>query len=117
VWDSDFYRLSSTVRRRQNKIYDFDDCYNRKYSSKIKIARFDPSVLDEFKKLNIDKNNCRNRLTLPQDRIIVTVQEYLYAENIVITGDWLPYDTLDERGVFMLKVSSVEEVGENWCMQ
>ena len=40
------------------------------------------------------------------------MQEHLYAENIVITGDWLPYNTLDERGVFMLKVSSVDEVGE-----
>lgn len=45
------------------------------------------------------------------DQFSGSMQEHLYAENIVITGDWLPYDILDERGVFMLKVSSVDEVG------
>jgi len=218
VWGSDFYRSSNTVRKCQKKIYDcadiitftnektlhdFNDYYNHKYNSKLRIARFGLSVLDELKKLNIDKSNCRNRLGLSQDEIIVTVgynnipaqqhgmviqslkklknsfpsnlfllfpltyggtkeyreqireqlkqsgfrykmldsflsdeevamvrkasdimiqvqktdqfsgsmQEHLYAKNIVITGDWLPYDILDERGVFMLKVSSVDEVG------
>jgi len=46
------------------------------------------------------------------DQFSGSMQEHLYTENVVITGDWLPYGTLDEKGVFMLKVSSVEEVGE-----
>ncbi|MDK2801675.1 MAG: hypothetical protein PWQ70_3294 [Clostridiales bacterium] len=46
------------------------------------------------------------------DSFSSSMREHLYAANIVITGDWLPYDTLDERGVFMLKVSSVDEVGD-----
>jgi len=45
------------------------------------------------------------------DQFSGSMQEHLFAENVVITGDWLPYRTLDERGVFMLKVSSVDDVG------
>lgn len=46
------------------------------------------------------------------DQFSGSMQEHLYAENVVITGDWLPYGTLYEKGVFMLKVSSVDGVGE-----
>ena len=46
------------------------------------------------------------------DSLSSSMRESLYAGNVVITGDWLPYGILDEKGVFMLKVSSVEEVGE-----
>lgn len=46
------------------------------------------------------------------DQFSGSMQEYLFAENIVITGDWLPYDVIDERGGFMLRVAAVEEVGE-----
>jgi len=45
------------------------------------------------------------------DQFSGSMQEHLFAENVVITGDWLPYKTLDERGVFMRKVSSVDDVG------
>lgn len=45
------------------------------------------------------------------DQLSASMQEHLYAENIVITGAWLPYEPLYERGVFMLKVHKPEEVG------
>lgn len=45
------------------------------------------------------------------DQFSGSMQEHLFAENVVITGDWLPCKTLDERGVFMRKVSSVDDVG------
>ncbi len=46
------------------------------------------------------------------DQLSASMQESLYTGNIVITGDWLPYKILEEKGIFMLKVSSVGEVGE-----
>jgi len=46
------------------------------------------------------------------DQLSGSMQECLYAGNIVITGDWLPYRILEEQGIFMLKISSVDEVGE-----
>jgi len=45
------------------------------------------------------------------DQFSGSMQEHLFAENVVITGDWLPYKTLDEKRVFMRKVSSVDDVG------
>ncbi len=50
------------------------------------------------------------------DSFSSSMRETLYAGNIVITGDWLPYGTLDEKGVFMLKVSSVEEAERSLSM-
>ena len=35
--------------------------------------------------------------------------EYIYADNIVITGEWLPYDELSD---FILKVKTQEDVGK-----
>jgi glycosyltransferase involved in cell wall biosynthesis len=46
------------------------------------------------------------------DSFSSSMREHLYAGNVVITGDWLPYETLDKKGCFMLKVSDVDLVGE-----
>jgi len=46
------------------------------------------------------------------DQLSGSMQESLYAENIVITGNWLPYKIFKEKGIFMLKISSVDKVGE-----
>jgi hypothetical protein len=52
-------------------------------------------------------------INLPiSDQLSGSMQEGLYTGNIIITGDWLPYNILEEKGIFMLKVSSVGEVGE-----
>lgn len=52
-------------------------------------------------------------INLPiSDQLSGSMQESLYTGNIIITGDWLPYKILEEKGIFMLKVSSVGEVGE-----
>ncbi|MDE5421912.1 hypothetical protein L3073_06805 [Ancylomarina sp. DW003] len=36
--------------------------------------------------------------------------EHLYANNIVVTGNWLPYSCLYEKGVQMLKIDNVNEL-------
>lgn len=52
-------------------------------------------------------------INAPQsDQFSGSMLEHIYAGNVVIAGDWLPYDLLDENKVFMLKVSSITEVGE-----
>ncbi len=55
------------------------------------------------------------------DQLSGSMMEHLYAENVVITGDWLPYQILEEKQIFVVKVSSVEEVAakllyaiQNW---
>lgn len=46
------------------------------------------------------------------DQFSGSMQEHLFAGNMVITGDWLPYKTLEDQGLKLVKVSSVSEVGK-----
>jgi hypothetical protein len=46
------------------------------------------------------------------DGLSGSMQEHLYAKNIVITGEWLPYSTLSRLGVSLVKIKSVDCVGE-----
>jgi len=45
------------------------------------------------------------------DQLSGSMQEHLYARNVVITGAWLPYEPFYSRGVFMLTVPDVSSVG------
>ena len=45
------------------------------------------------------------------DGLSGSMQEVLYAGKEIITGDWLPYDFLYEKGIKMHKVSGPEDVG------
>ncbi|MCJ7681524.1 MAG: hypothetical protein MUP70_12410, partial [Candidatus Aminicenantes bacterium] len=45
------------------------------------------------------------------DHLSGSLLEHLYAGSIVISGRWLPYDILDEKGVFQLYVDTPTEIG------
>lgn len=49
------------------------------------------------------------------DSLSACMLESIYANKIVITGNWLPYDFLDELKIAMYKVESPELVGR--CLQ
>lgn len=44
------------------------------------------------------------------DQFSGSMQETLYAGNLVINGRWLPYDNLRQRGVFFLEVDRISEL-------
>lgn len=44
----------------------------------------------------------------PTDMLSGSMLEHLSAQNIVITGSWLPYDCLDRWGVFYRKIDCLE---------
>lgn len=44
------------------------------------------------------------------DQLSGAMQEYLYSENIVITGSWLPYKVLFDKGIKMISVNSISEL-------
>ncbi|GHT67127.1 hypothetical protein AGMMS50239_29760 [Bacteroidia bacterium] len=46
------------------------------------------------------------------DALSGSLQEHLYAENILLVGNWLPYQIFDENGIFYLK-TSIENLGNN----
>lgn len=47
---------------------------------------------------------------LETDSFSGSMQEFLYANNLVITGDWLPYDLFDNSGVFYYKIGNTNQL-------
>ena len=48
--------------------------------------------------------------TQTTDALSSAMMEHLYAGTVVINGKWLNYGMLDEKGVYYLKVDSIEDV-------
>ncbi len=44
------------------------------------------------------------------DQLSGSMQEHLYGENVIIAGDWLPYDIFKERGAVFETIASFEEL-------
>lgn len=61
---------------------------------------------DEIAKLRLVTDIMINILTT--DQFSGSMQEHLYANNIVIAGEWLPYETMIDKGVNMQRIKNVE---------
>lgn len=48
--------------------------------------------------------------TLETDSFSGSMQEYLYANNVVMAGAWLPYDVFDKAGVKYIRVKDFNEI-------
>ncbi|BCZ48625.1 hypothetical protein psyc5s11_46920 [Clostridium gelidum] len=219
IWGSDYYRTTQEQKQFQKNIFEiadninfgnentlinFNNYYNKVYSSKLSICRFGLIQLDYIKAfINDDKTEIKELLSLPKDSIIITcgynaspeqnhlsiidsilkvknqlpancyflfpmtygekslfsivrerlresgikyriydqflseedtaklrlvsdimiqvqttdqlsgsMQEYLYADNVIITGSWLPYSVFKNKGIYFIEVDKVEEVGK-----
>jgi len=44
------------------------------------------------------------------DQFSGTMQEYIYADNAIISGKWLPYEPLEEKGIKLIKIGCVDEL-------
>lgn len=44
------------------------------------------------------------------DQFSGSMQEHLYAQNVVITGSWLPYSTLKDMGAWYIEVDAIEDL-------
>lgn len=49
---------------------------------------------------------------LTTDAFSNSMREYLYAENIVITGEWLPYGGLLQKGYYFKTLDTIDAIGE-----
>jgi glycosyltransferase involved in cell wall biosynthesis len=61
---------------------------------------------------NAHLRNCSDIMIQLQtsDQLSGAMQEYLCTENLVITGSWLPYKILLEKGVNMILINSISEL-------
>lgn len=46
----------------------------------------------------------------PTDQLSGSMQEYLYTRNVVITGSWLPYAVLKEKGAWFIEIDEFMEL-------
>jgi hypothetical protein len=46
------------------------------------------------------------------DAYSASMQEHLFSKNIVITGDWLPYDSLIRKGIYFETVDHIGELSD-----
>jgi hypothetical protein len=44
------------------------------------------------------------------DQFSGTMQEYLFADNAIICGSWLPYHILEQKGIKLIKIDRLEEL-------
>lgn len=44
------------------------------------------------------------------DQFSGSMQEHLFTQTIVITGSWLPYETLKEEGAWFLEINKIEDL-------
>jgi hypothetical protein len=44
------------------------------------------------------------------DQFSGSMQEHLFARNVVITGSWLPYETMKEHGAHFIEIDKIEDL-------
>jgi len=91
-----------------------DKIYRETIKKKLKMTNLDYIVLEDF--LYEDKNAFIKLASdvminmLQTDSFSGSMQEFLYANNLVITGSWLPYEVFDNEGVFYYKIDDIYEL-------
>lgn len=86
--------------------------YKSKVMERLKETDLDYVVLENF--LHGDENAYVKLASNMMINLLVTdsfsgsMQEFLYAKNEVITGEWLPYDVFDEAGIVYSKLNGFE---------
>jgi len=91
-----------------------DNIHKENIKSILKTTTLDFIVLEDF--LYADDNSYIKLASdiminiLETDSFSGSMQEFLYAENTVICGSWLPYKVFDEEGIKYFKVDEVNEI-------
>jgi len=91
-----------------------DNENKEKIKQRLKKTNLDYIVLEDFL---YENDNAFVKLgsdimvnVLASDSFSGSMQEFLYAKNVVITGSWLPYKLFDEVGVNYYKIKHVNEL-------
>lgn len=91
-----------------------DNLYKEKIKNILEATVLDYIVLEDF--LYSDKNAYIKLASdiminiLKTDTFSGSMQEFLYAKNLIITGEWLPYDLFDKEGIVYQKISSTDKL-------
>lgn len=91
-----------------------DSIHKEKIKDILNQTNLDYIVLEEFL---YGDNNANIKLAsdiminiLETDSFSGSMQEFLYANNIIITGAWLPYEVFDNAGIQYVKIDDINEL-------
>ena len=82
---------------------------------RLKSFRYPFKVFDKF--MTNEEISCLRLATdimiqvQKSDQLSGSMQEHLYAGNLIITGKWLPYDTFVNEGIYFRRVGNVDDLG------
>jgi len=93
---------------------------NKNYLNKIKailnIIDIEYEFIFDFMEEEVVAKRCLESDIMIQlqktDAFSGSMQEYLYANNIVITGSWLPYDDIINEGLYFERINKIDELAE-----
>lgn len=91
-----------------------DNTNKEKLKNILKQTSLDYIVLEDFL---YGDDNANIKLAsdiminmLETDSFSGSMQEFLYANNIVVTGSWLPYQVFDNAGIQYIKIDNIDEL-------
>lgn len=91
-----------------------DMVYKEEIKDLLKKSGLDYVVLEEFL---YEDDNAYVKLAsdiminlLETDSFSGSMQEFLYAQNYVITGSWLPYEVFDKEGIVYFKLDFISQL-------
>lgn len=94
--------------------YGSDMVYKEELLSYLRNIDISVKIYDHF----LDENSIariRNATDIMiqlqiTDQFSGSMQEHLFCSNVVITGSWLPYDTLIKNGIYFLQVDHINQI-------
>lgn len=107
-------RLDNDVLNKIQVVFPItygDALYKEEIKNLLQKSGLDYAILEEFL---YEDDNAYVKLAsdiminlLETDSFSGSMQEFLYAQNYVITGSWLPYEVFDKEGIVYSKIDSV----------
>lgn len=95
--------------------YGTDPVYKEKLSATLAQFPFQHATIERFLS---EEDNAHLRKApdimiqlQKSDSLSASTQEHMFADNVLITGSWLPYDDLREAGIHFLTVDEPGEIG------
>ncbi len=93
-----------------------DTLYKESIKNILQKTNLDYIILEDFL---FEDNNAYIKLAsdvminmLQTDSFSGSMQEFLYANNLIITGSWLPYKVFDDEGIVYYKIDSLGGLGK-----
>lgn len=96
--------------------YAGNSIYKAKIISALKSLPFNYHVYDKFLDdltLSHIRNGSDVMIQLQvTDQFSGSMQEHLFTRNVVITGSWLPYQTMKDYGAYFIEIDMISELSE-----